>query len=113
MKPYGTRLMAWGPLAEGFNNFFKFPELATIAARHGKSVAQVALRYLVDREIIVIPKSVHVERMRENFALDDFSLTEADNAVIGSLDLAHGVVVDFSRDESRTSLYNVVKNYKV
>lgn len=113
MKPYGTHIMAWGPLAEGANGFFTNPLLSEIAGKYGKSVAQVALRYLAQRGIIVIPKSTHKERMAQNIDIFDFALTDDDMQAIGSLDLGHGVVVDFTKAESRMGLFDIVKKYKL
>lgn len=75
MKEYGVQPEAWGPFAEGKNNFFQNPILAEIAAKYGKSVAQVALRWNVQRGVVVIPKSVHKERIQENFNIWDFELS--------------------------------------
>lgn len=94
MEKYGTHIMSWGPLAEGRNNFFTNPMLAEIGARHGKSVAQVALRWLVQRGVIIIPKSTHVERMEENRQLTDFELSDEEMTAIASLDLGHSVFFD-------------------
>lgn len=113
MQPYGTRTMAWGPLAEGANGFFTNPLLAKIAAKHGKSIAQVALRYLTQRGVIVIPKSTHRERMEQNLDILDFTLTDEDMKAIRALDLGHGVVVDFSKPESLVEHFHVIKNYKI
>ena len=66
MERYGTRIMSWGPFAEGRNNLFTNPVLVGIGKKYGKSSAQVALRYLIQRDVIVIPKSTHIERMRQN-----------------------------------------------
>ena len=88
MQEYGTELMAWGPFAEGRNDFFTNGTLAAIGVKYGKSVAQVALRFLIQRGIIVIPKSTHKERMIENFNVFDFSLTPDDMAAIAALDTA-------------------------
>lgn len=66
MERYGTRIMSWGPFAEGRNNLFTNPVLVNIGKKYGKSSAQVALRYLIQRGVIVIPKSTHIERMRQN-----------------------------------------------
>jgi len=88
MKEYGTKIMSWGPFAEGRNDFFTNPTLQEIGKEYGKSVAQVALRYLIQRDIIVIPKSTHKERMIENFNVFDFSLTPDDMAAIAALDTA-------------------------
>lgn len=88
MQEYGTELMAWGPFAEGRNDFFTNGTLAAIGVKYGKSVAQVALRFLIQRGIVVIPKSTHKERMIENFNVFDFSLTPDDMAAIAALDTA-------------------------
>ena len=77
MKPYGTRLMAWGPLAQGKENLAACPQLANLAEKYGKTPQQVALRYLLERDIIAIPKSTHADRMRQNLDVFDFSLTRA------------------------------------
>lgn len=86
IAPYGTRLMAWGPLAQGADNLFKDETLRGIGAKYGKSNAQVALKFLTDEGIIAIPKSMHKERMKENFEIFDFELTEEDRRAIHRLD---------------------------
>ena len=63
MKEYGTQIMSWGPFAEGRNGFFSNPVLKAIGEKYGKSVAQTALRFLIQRGVVVIPKSTHKERM--------------------------------------------------
>lgn len=85
-KKYGTQLMSWGPFAEGRNGFFTNETLKNISSKHGKSVAQTALRFLIQRDIVVIPKSTHIERMKENFNVFDFELTSEDMAQIAVLD---------------------------
>ena len=67
MKKNGTQIESWGPFAEGKNNYFTNPVLKEIGDKYGKSVAQVALRFLLQSDVVVIPKSTHVERMEENF----------------------------------------------
>lgn len=86
MARYGTRIMSWGPFAEGRNNLFTNPVLVSIGKKYGKSSAQVALRYLIQRGVIVIPKSAHIERMRQNMEVFDFALAEDDMAAIVALD---------------------------
>lgn len=86
MEQYGTRVMSWGPFAEGKNNFFSNEVLKVIGEKYGKSVAQTALRFLIQRGIIVIPKSTHKERMIENFNVFDFELTNEDMQAITQLD---------------------------
>lgn len=86
MARYGTTLMAWGPFAEGKNDLFRNPLLMRIGAAHGKTAAQVALRYLTMLGIVCIPKTTHAERMRENMNIFDFELTDAEMAQIATLD---------------------------
>ena len=86
MEKYGTRNEAWSPLAAGRNGIFTNPVLTEIAHVHGKSVAQVALRFLYQQGIVVIPKSTHIERMRENKEITDFSLTDEEIQQISTLD---------------------------
>ena len=86
MEKYGCRIMSWGPFAEGKNDFFNNETLAEIGRKYGKSVAQVALRYLLQRGVILIPKSTHKERMKQNMDVFNFSLTEEDMAIIRKLD---------------------------
>lgn len=93
LKPYGTRLMAWSPLTSGRKDFHTNPLLSEIGAAHGKSVAQVALRWLVQRGIIVIPKSTHKERMAQNLDIFDFQLTDDEMKRIATLnETDHGTV---------------------
>lgn len=82
----GVQIESWGPFAEGRNDIFQNDVLTSVAKKHGKSVAQVILRWLTQRGIVVIPKSVHKERIAENFAIFDFELDTADQAAIGGLD---------------------------
>lgn len=86
MKKNGTQIMSWGPFAEGKNDYFNNPVLKEIGEKYGKSVAQVALRFLLQSDVVVIPKSVHKNRMEENFNVFDFRLTEEDMARIEALD---------------------------
>lgn len=86
MQEYGTQIMSWGPFAEGRNNFFTNETLVAIGNKLGKSVAQVALRFLIQRGVVVIPKSTHKERMIENFNVFDFALDDKDMQAIAALD---------------------------
>lgn len=86
MEKYGCRIMSWGPFAEGKNDFFNNETLAEIGRKYGKSVAQVALRYLLQRGVVLIPKSTHKERMKQNLDIFNFSLTEEDMTIIRQLD---------------------------
>lgn len=94
MKEFGTYMMAWVPLAEGRNNFFTNTVLEGIGRKYGKSVAQVALRWLVQRDVIIIPKSTHVERMEQNLDIFDFTLSDDDMAEISRLDTATSLFFD-------------------
>ena len=86
MQEHGVQAQAWAPFAEGRNHLFQNPVLLAIAAKHGKSVGQVVLRYLVLRGIAVLAKTVRPERMAENLAVFDFNLDEADMAAIATLE---------------------------
>ena len=96
MKEYGIHPEAWGPFAEGRHGIFTHPVLTEIGRKYGKSAAQVALRWNVQRGVTVIPKSVHRERMEQNLNIWDFALDDADVAEIAGLDLGHSEIVDHS-----------------
>lgn len=100
MKDFGTHVMAWAPLAEGRNNFFTNPVLEAIGRKYGKSVAQVALCWLLQRDVIIIPKSVHIDRMKQNIDLFDFSLSDEDMAQIASLDTQTSLFFDHHDPET-------------
>lgn len=99
MKEFGTHIMAWAPLAEGRNNFFNNPMLEKIGKKYGKSVAQVALRWLTQRDVIIIPKSVHIERMQQNLDIFDFTLSDEDMAEIATLDTRESLFFDHHAPE--------------
>lgn len=86
LKKNGTQIESWGPFAEGKNDYFNNPVLKEIGAGHGKSTAQVALRFLIQSGVVVIPKSTHKERMQENFNVFDFELTAEEMAMVEALD---------------------------
>ena len=86
LEKYNCQIESWGPFAEGKNDFFNTPLLKEIGEKHGKSVAQVALRFLLQSNVVVIPKSVRKERMQENFDIFDFELTEDEMKSIEELD---------------------------
>lgn len=92
LKEKSIHHMAWSPFAEGKNNFFANATLTTIGKAHGKSPAQVALRFLLQRGITAIPKTIHQDRMRENYAIEDFELSPEEMEDIRRLDLNRGVV---------------------
>jgi 2,5-diketo-D-gluconate reductase A len=102
MQERGIQIESWGPFAEGRNNLFTDPTLSEIGAAHGKSVAQVVLRWLTQRDVVVIPKSVRPERMRENIDIFDFELAHDDMARIATLDTGASLFFDH-RDPAQVS----------
>ncbi len=86
MEKYGVQIEAWAPLAECRNSLLENPVLAEIGKKYGKTVAQVILRWELQRGIVIIPKSTHIERMEENFNIFDFTLTDEDMQKITELD---------------------------
>lgn len=86
MEKYGVQHQSWGPFAEGRKDFFTNPVLTEIGQKYGKSSAQVALRFLIQSDVVVIPKSVHKERMEQNFNVFDFTLDSGDMEAIRKLD---------------------------
>ena len=96
MKEYGIAPQAWGPLAEGRHGIFTHPVLTEIGAKYGKTAAQIALKWNAQRGVSILPKSVHVERMEQNFDIWDFTLSDEDMQKIAALDLGHSEIVDHS-----------------
>ena len=107
MREHGVQIESWGPFAEGQNNIFSNPVLREIGAAHGRSVAQVVLRWLIQRDVVVIPKSVRPERMRENIDVFDFALTDDDMARIAELDNGGTLFFDHADPEWVTRLNSV------
>ena len=99
MSDYGVIPQAWGPFAEGQFGIFDNPVLAEVGRIHGKTAAQVALRWNVQRGVVVIPKSVHRNRMEQNFDIWDFSLSKEEMAKIAALDMGHSRIVDHNNPE--------------
>ncbi|AYV25840.1 aldo/keto reductase [Streptomyces sp. CJ_13] len=94
MREHGVQHQSWGGFAEGKNNLFTDPVLSEIGAAHDKSAAQVALRWLIQRDIITIPKSVNPGRMAQNLDVFDFELGEDQMAAIAALDTGASVFFD-------------------
>lgn len=94
LQENGVQIESWGPFAEGRNNLFGNSELVRIAERHGRSVAQVVLRWLLQRGVVAIPKSVRPERIAENFRIFDFALDADDMAMIAALDTGKSAFFD-------------------
>lgn len=96
MKEFDVQPEAWGPMAEGKHSIFTHPVLTEIGAKYGKTAAQVALKWNAQRGVVIIPKSVHKERMEENLNIWDFQLSDEDMKAIGALDLGHSEIIDHS-----------------
>lgn len=94
MEKEGIQAEAWAPFAEAKNNIFNLPDLLTIAKKHNKTTGQVMLRYMIQRNIIPLPKTTHLERMKENIDVFDFSLDEDDMNTIKTLDTKKSVIYD-------------------
>lgn len=94
LEENNVQIESWGPFAEGKNDIFRNEVLASIASKHGKTVAQVILRWLTQRDIVVIPKSVRKERMAENFRIFDFELTREEMDAIRRLDTGASLFFD-------------------
>jgi diketogulonate reductase-like aldo/keto reductase len=109
MEKFGTQIMSWGPFAEGKNNMFTNPVLTKIGEKYSKSAAQVALRFLTQEGIIVIPKSVKKERMEQNFNVLDFELTQNEVEEIRGLDLAQSQFFSHHDPETVQFIINYAK----
>ena len=106
MDEYGIRLMAWAPFAEGRNDIFSNPIIRNIAENHGKTSAEVILRFLVNEGAVVIPKSVHEERIRENSDID-FMLTEDEMETLHSLDEGCPMILDLEDPSEPARLHGI------
>lgn len=94
MKEYNVVPEAWGPFNEGLHDFFNHPVLTGIGKKYGKSAAQVALRWNIQRGVVVIPKSVREERIQQNFDVFDFTLSQEDMDAIKTMDIGHSEIVN-------------------
>ena len=110
MREYHIVPQAWAPFAEGMNGMFTNKELQDISVRYGKSVAQIILRWNIQRGVSVIPKSVHRERMAENLAIWDFEIAPDDMRKIASLDLEHPQMLDPRKPSEVHRLYHYLEN---
>lgn len=110
MAELGVQPEAWAPFAEGLKGMFTDPVLAAIAAKHGKSVAQIILRWDLQRGVAVIPKSVHRERLQENLNVWDFSLDAEDLAQIAALDKGQPSMLDTNKPGEVKRVYDYLRN---
>lgn len=106
-RKYGTKIMAWAPIAQGRKDLYTNPLLMQLAEKYSKTVAQVALRYLTQRDIIAIPKSSHKERMAENIDIFDFALSNEEVESIRQLDKS----VDIKWSHRDPELVRFLLNY--
>ena len=112
MKENGVQIEAWGPLAEGKNNIFKNETFINIGAKYEKTIAQVILRWHIQRGVVVIPKSIHKERIKENFDICDFSLTDEDMAAIAKMDTGTGLYGSMFNSAASVKRLNQLKIHK-
>lgn len=109
MRRYNVVPQAWGPLDEGRHGIFTDPELTAIGSRYGKSAAQTALRWNVQRGVSIIPKSTHVERMEQNIDIWDFTLTDEEMKTVSAKDLGHSEIINHYDPD----LVRVLDNMKI
>ncbi len=105
MRTHRVQMESWGGFAEGKNNLFTDPLLTEIGNAHGRTVAQVVLRWLIQRDVVTIPKSVRRERMEQNLDVFDFALTDEDMARIATMDTGASLFFDH-RDPAMVSWLN-------
>lgn len=107
MQELGVQAEAWGPLAEGRNGLFTDDILTYIGRKYNKSAAQVVLRWHLQHGIVAIPKSVHRQRMEENFNIEDFMLTPEDMTAIASMNTGYNTILDLHAPEEVQRLYDI------
>lgn len=107
MTQYNIQPMAWAPFAEGQKNIFRNELLSEIGKQYGKSSAQVILRWLYQNNIAAIPKSVHPERIKENFRIDDFTLSSDDMQKIEAMDRGKSLILDIQSLDEVKRLHNI------
>lgn len=113
MNRLGVVHEAWGPFAEGRNGVFVSPVLTGIGEKHGKSTAQVILRWMMDRGIVPLPKSTHRERMTENLDVFDFTLDDADRSAIAAMDGGHPIIWDHGSVKVGMGLFDLIANVQL
>lgn len=107
MQSLGVQAEAWGPLAEGRNGLFTDAVLSSIGRKYGKTAAQVVLRWHLQRGVVAIPKSIHKERMVENFSIADFMLSDEDMSLISSMDTHRSQILDLKSPQETERLYSI------
>lgn len=111
LDKYGAQIMSWGPLAQGANKIFNNETLVELGKKYNKTAAQIALRFLTQENIIVIPKSTHKDRMTENFNIFDFEISKDDMEKIRALDTGKSAIVDFRAPEMSEFFVNYTKEH--
>jgi diketogulonate reductase-like aldo/keto reductase len=111
MKKYGVQIQAWAPFAEGRNNLFGDETLKALGDKYNKTNAQVALRYLIQRGVSVIPKTVNKDRMKQNIDVFDFELTNEDMDVIAALDKAESLFFSRTDPEQVERITSMVRKF--
>lgn len=111
MNKYGVKIEAWAPFGEGRNNMFSNPTLVEIGKKYNKSAAQVILRWLIQRGVIVVCKSTHLDRIKQNFDVFDFSLTKGDMEKIKKLDTGDSLFFNHQDPKMVEWFDNMVKNH--
>ncbi len=104
---FGVQLEAWGPFAEAQNGIFSNHVLTAIANAHGRSVGQVILRWNIQRGVVVIPKSIHKERIKENIDIWDFSLTDGEMENISTIDTIKPLIFNYNTPEEVKRIYSI------
>lgn len=112
-EKYGTKIMAWAPFGEGKNNMFNNPTLIEIGNKYNKSAAQVILRWLIQRGVIIACKSTHIERIQENFNVFDFELSSEDMEIIKKLDTGETLFFNHQDPNMVEWFDNIVKVRRV
>lgn len=107
-----VQMEAWAPFGEGKNNMFQNPILKDIADKHGKSIAQVILRWLMQRNIVALAKSTHIERMKENFEIFDFQISDEDMQRIAGMDTKTSLFFDHQTPETVDRFVNMIEERK-
>ena len=110
MEELGVKVQAWAPFAEGLKGMFQEPVLKRLAEKHGKTPAQIILRWDIQRGVAVIPKSVHRERMEENLDIWDFTLDREDMEQIRTLDKGQPSMLDTRKPSEVRRVYDYLKN---
>jgi diketogulonate reductase-like aldo/keto reductase len=111
MKKYGVQIQAWAPFAEGKNNLFGDETLKAVGDKYNKSNAQVALRYLIQRGVSVIPKTVNKDRMKQNIDVFDFELSKEDMDLISTLDQSQSLFFSHADPEQVERLTSMVRKF--